>query len=100
MKVLTMRQIVSLLAALAACPFGAASASNGSFDNGVNFTGPAVMATIYVRTSGSDSMGNGTSGLPYRTILRALQDALKISRLYTVVVDVTGLSETGPTYWA
>lgn len=76
-----------------------ATASNGSFDNGVNFTAGATTVTLYVRTTGSDTSGNGTSSAPYRTLLRALDDALKLSRLYVVVVDVTGLTETGPTFW-
>lgn len=50
-------------------------------------SGISAPATIYVATSGDDSTGDGSSGDPYETIARALQDVPRVLDS-EVVIDV------------
>ena len=58
---------------------------------------PVVM-TIYARTTGNDTTGDGTLGNPYLTMQRAVRDVPTLippGRNY--VVDITGITEVLPT---
>lgn len=50
--------------------------------------------TIYARTTGSDSTGNGTLANPYATMVRAIEDVpLVIYSNERYVIDITGITE-------
>jgi hypothetical protein len=53
--------------------------------------------TIYARTTGDNTTGNGTLAAPYRTFQRAVQDVpSNIPAGVNYVVDITGITETLP----
>lgn len=49
---------------------------------------------IYARSSGDDSTGDGSSGSPYATIARALQDVPAVYYGTEYVIDCTGVTES------
>lgn len=51
----------------------------------------STFVTIYVRPSGSDTTGDGSSGNPYATVTRAYQDIPSIIYGAKYVIDVTGM---------
>lgn len=55
---------------------------------------------IYVRTTGSDSLGDGSSGSPYRTIRKALQKVPSFIDAHYYTIDCTGITETYNYDWS
>lgn len=53
--------------------------------------------TIYVRTTGDDTTGDGSSGTPYRTIKRALEDIPYLIYGERFIIDCTDLGQEAVT---
>lgn len=52
-----------------------------------NYPPPAAAVTIFVRSTGNDTSGDGAAATPYLTITRAMQDVPLVQNGYDYVID-------------
>jgi hypothetical protein len=61
------------------------------------FVTPETTVTIYARTTGNDSFGDGSLVNPYRTLVRAVRDVPSlVPPGLRYIVDITGITESLP----